>query len=162
MKNSQLVWEVLRIVLGWTFVWPFFDKVFGLGFATAPGKGWLDGVSPTVGFLKFGTKGPFAEFFQSIAGNPVVDWLFMLGILGVGLALLLGIGIKIASISGIAILLLIYVASAIWPEHNPVVDDHIINSIILAGIALSGAGKLLGLGNWWANTRLVKALPILR
>ena len=83
MENfkSQYVWGVLRLLLGWTFLWAFVDKLFGLGFNTVADKSWLDGVSPTFGFLKFGTKGPFASLYQSLAGNPVVDWLFMMGLL---------------------------------------------------------------------------------
>ncbi len=55
------VWAVLRLGMGWTFSWAFIDKVFGLGFATKAAGAWLNGGSPTFGFLKFGTKGPFAD-----------------------------------------------------------------------------------------------------
>ena len=95
-KNTP---ALLRIGLGWIFLWAFIDKVFGLGFATEAGKHWLTGASPTMGFLKFGTKGPLAGVFQAMAGSPVVDWLFMLGLLLIGLALILGIGMKIAVVN---------------------------------------------------------------
>ncbi len=29
--------------MGWTFFWAFADKLFGLGYATEAGKGWIDG-----------------------------------------------------------------------------------------------------------------------
>ena len=86
--------------MGWIFLWAFVDKLLGLGFATAPEKSWLAGGSPTTGFLKFAAKGPFVEIFHAMAGNPIVDWLFMLGLLLIGLALLLGIGVRIAGYSG--------------------------------------------------------------
>ena len=38
-----------RLSLGWVFLWAFLDKVFGWGRATAAGKGWIDGGSPTAG-----------------------------------------------------------------------------------------------------------------
>src|SRR5689334_12004100 len=41
----------LRLLTGFVFLWAFLDKTFGLGYATASGKGWLDGGSPTKGFL---------------------------------------------------------------------------------------------------------------
>jgi thiosulfate dehydrogenase [quinone] large subunit len=94
------VLEVLRIVLGFIFLWTFLDKTFGLGFSTTPDKSLLSGSSPTAGFLKFGSEGPLATIFQGMAGSAIVDWLFMLGMLGVGLALILGIGMKIATYSG--------------------------------------------------------------
>ncbi len=43
---------VLRIAFGLTFLWAFVDKLFGLGYATPAGKGWIDGGDPTAGFLK--------------------------------------------------------------------------------------------------------------
>jgi thiosulfate dehydrogenase [quinone] large subunit len=101
MKNKeQYIWAALRIGMGWLFLWPFLDKLFGLGFTTAPEDAWIAGGSPTFGYLKFATSGPLAPIFQSLAGNPVVDWLFMLGLLLIGLALISGIGVSIAAYAG--------------------------------------------------------------
>lgn len=154
-RVDQYIWAALRVMMGWIFLWPFLDKLFGLGFATERGEGWLAGTSPTFGFLEFGTKGPFAEAYQSIAGNAFVDWVFMLGLLGIGVALVLGIGVRIAAVSGTLMLLLMWTA-AIWPVHNPFLDDHIIYGAVLIGVALTGAGRYVGLGNWWRKTRLVR------
>ncbi|MFE0704679.1 DoxX family membrane protein [Streptomyces sp. NPDC058872] len=88
----------LRIVLGWSFLWPFLDKMFGLGFSTESAGAVVNGGSPTEGFLLHGTKGPFAHVFDSVAGAWWLDTLFMLGLLGIGLALLLGIGTRIAAV----------------------------------------------------------------
>ncbi len=158
--KEQWAWVGLRVGLGMIFLWAFFDKVFGLGFSTAPDKSWLNGVSPTVGFLKFGTKGPFAEFFRGIAGNPAVDLLFMAGLLLIGAALLLGIGMKIAGYSGALMLVLMWLA-VLPPEHHPFLDDHIIYAIALCGLAHTKAGQWFGLGGRWANTSLVKKFPFL-
>jgi thiosulfate dehydrogenase [quinone] large subunit len=106
---------MLRIGMGWIFFWAFLDKLFGLGFATEASKSWLSGNSPTTGFLKFATHGPFKPFFESLAGNPIVDWLFMLGLFGIGLALILGIGLKIATQTGSLLLFLMW-ASLLPPE----------------------------------------------
>ena len=54
---------VLRIAFGLTFLWAFVDKLLALGFATGYETGkldrfgdaaWINGASPTEGFLKFG------------------------------------------------------------------------------------------------------------
>ncbi len=82
MKKIEVL-EALRIVLGLVFLWTFLDKTFGLGFSTATDKSLLTGNSPTAGFLEFGTNGPLATIFQSMEGSTIVDWLFMLGMLGV-------------------------------------------------------------------------------
>lgn len=160
-RASDYIWGVLRLLLGWTFLWAFLDKVWGLGFATTAEGAWLSGGSPTFGFLTFATKGPLAGFYQNLAGNAVVDWLFMLGLLAIGLPLLLGIGVRLAAFTGIVMYALMYSAGFILPEHNPFVDEHVVNAVIMVGLILSGAGRFLGFGNIWAKTRLVRKYPVL-
>lgn len=146
---------VLRIALGLIFLWAFFDKLLGLGFATASDKSWLVGNSPTAGFLSNAVYGPLAEIFKSLAGNPFVDWLFMLGLLLIGLSLVLGILTKVASVSG-AIMMLLMWLSMLPPKNNPIIDDHIIYIIVLIGFIFSDAGNHLGLGKKWSSINLVK------
>lgn len=159
-KKEQYIWALLRIFLGWIFLWSFFDKLFGWGFSTAPDKAWILGNSPTSGFLQFGTHGPFSPIFQSLAGSAIVDWLFMLGLLLIGLALIFGIGIKIAGYSGALMMLLMWL-SLLPPEHNPILDEHIIYLIVLLGLTIVKPGQWFGLGKQWVNTRIVKKYPIL-
>ena len=146
--------------MGWIFFWAFLDKLFGLSFATQPENSWLNGGSPTFSFLAYASKGPFAEFYQSIAGNVFVDWLFILGLLFIGMALLLGMGVKIAAFSGTLMFLLMYTA-VLPPKNNPLVDDHIIYSLVLIGLSFVKSGRLFGLGKYWSRTKLVKKHPFL-
>lgn len=129
MKKEKIL-SIIRISLGFVFLWAFFDKLIGLGFATTREKSWLAGGSPTTGFLTYGVKGPFAEFFNSLAGIGLVDWMFMLGLLFVGLTLCLGIYVRAGAAIGIIMLMLMYLA-LILPENNPILDDHIIYSLML-------------------------------
>jgi thiosulfate dehydrogenase [quinone] large subunit len=160
MKNKErYIWAVLRIGMGWLFLWPFLDKLFGLGFTTAPEDAWIAGGSPTLGYLKFSTSGPLAPIFQGLAGNPLVDWIFMLGLLFIGLALILGIGVKIASYSGAVLVLLMWL-SRLPPEHNPFLDEHLVYMLILIGLARVQSGQWIGLGRWWSER--VKAYSFLQ
>lgn len=161
MKKQHGILGFLRILMGWIFLWPFLDKIFGFGFATESGKAWIDGVSPTVGFLKFSTRGPFAGVFQWLAGNPFVDWLFMVGLLLIGLALILGIGVRIAAVSGALMLFLMWLA-VLPPDHNPFVSDHIIYIVVLALLFAVDAGQYVGFGKWWQKTALAKKYRLLR
>lgn len=158
--KRDYLWALLRLGMGWIFLWAFLDKVFGLGFATVADKSWLLGNSPTYGFLTFATKGPFASFYQSLAGSGIIDWLFMLGLLFIGLALILGIGIKIAGYSGALMLFLMWTA-VLPPEHNPFLDEHIIYALLLILLTKVSSSKL-GLGKWWSNTKLVKRFHSLK
>ncbi len=135
MNKEKIVLVALRVVMGFTFLWAFLDKTFGLGFATTADKAWIQGGSPTSGFLANAVKGPFAELFHSLAGVAVVDWLFMLGLLFVGLTLLLNRYVFWGAIAGITMMLLMWLA-LLFPENNPIVDDHIIYALVLALLAL--------------------------
>jgi len=141
MEGNRLtyIWAALRIALGWLFLWAFLDKLFGLGYATRPDGAWLAGGSPAAGF------------YQSMAGNPVVDWLFMLGLLGLAVALILGIGVQIAGYAGTLLVLLMW-SSHLPPANNPLIDQHIVYAIVLIGLAMVRAGRWVGLGTWWART----------
>jgi thiosulfate dehydrogenase [quinone] large subunit len=152
------VWAALRIVLGWVFLWAFLDKLFGLGYATPSERSWLNGGSPTRGFLTNSASGPFKDVYTGIAGTAWADWLFMLGLLGIGTALLLGIGMRIAAVSGALLYLLMWTA-VLPPTTNPIVDDHIIGALVLIGLVLVHAGDTLGLGRWWKAQPIVQGKP---
>ncbi|MFI5588385.1 ANTAR domain-containing protein [Amycolatopsis sp. NPDC051758] len=85
---------VLRIVMGLTFLWAFLDKMFGLGYSTSSAQAWISGGSPTKGFLGHVQVGPMQSMLRDWAGAGWADWLFMLALLGLGVALLLGVALK--------------------------------------------------------------------
>jgi thiosulfate dehydrogenase [quinone] large subunit len=151
------VFAGIRIALGLTFFWAFVDKLFGLGFATKTSAAWINGGHPTRGFLKSAT-GPLAGFYHSIAGAGWADVLFMTGLLGIGVALAFGVGMRIAAAAG-AVLYTMMWTVVLPPVTNPVLDDHVVNAALLVGLALIGAGNTLGFGRWWTNTSLVRRFP---
>jgi thiosulfate dehydrogenase [quinone] large subunit len=145
----------IRLALGWIFLWAFLDKTFGLGHETAAAKSWLNGGSPTKGFLGSAAKGPFTGFYHSIAGVGVVDVLFMATLLGVGAALILGIGMRLAAGAGALLTVMMWTA-VLPPASNPFLDDHLIYAAVLILLALLGAGNTLGLGRLWSSLPLVR------
>lgn len=175
MENSKVntVWGLLRLGMGWIFLWAFIDKLFGLGFATCRdattkivesgcAKAWMNGGSPTKGFLSFGVQGPFADFFKSLAGSPIVDWLFMLGLLFIGLTLILGIMSRLGGYAGALLMVFMYLAASIWPANNPFIDDHVIYLLVLLALPLVNASHSLGLGKWWEKCSFVQKNPIFK
>jgi thiosulfate dehydrogenase [quinone] large subunit len=149
-----------RIALGWVFLWAFLDKTFGLGFATPAESSWLEGGSPTSGFLSH-VDGTFAGFFNSMAGQAWADWLFMAGLLGIGVAFMLGIFVNLAAVSGAAMLVLMW-AAELPLENNPFMDDHLVYAGVMALLALLGAGRYLGLGAYWERLAIVRKHATLR
>ncbi|MCX4404513.1 MULTISPECIES: hypothetical protein [unclassified Streptomyces] len=162
----------LRLLTGFVFLWAFLDKTFGLGYATASGKGWIDGGSPTKGFLSSVAAGPLESTFHSWAGDTWADWLFMLGLLGVGLALTAGVALRLAAVAGTAMMALMWMAE--WPpaKHlsdgsvsmstNPFADYHLIYAVVLIALAVAAAGDTLGLGRLWARLPFVRTNGWLR
>ena len=173
----QRVFGILRLLMGFTFLWAFLDKTFALGFATGRAtdtgvidffgdKAWISGASPTVGAIGYAVKGPFADTIHNLTGytvtagvgkvDPWIDWLFMGSMLLIGLGLMTGVMTRLAAFGGIAWLAVFYLATAIWPENNPFVDEHIVYSMVLVGLILANAGRYWGLGKIWQRVGFVK------
>ena len=106
-----------------------------------------------------------------IAGQGWADWLFMLGLLGIGVALVLGFGVRIAAVAGVVLVAMMW--AAVWPlaQHasdgsltgstNPFVDEHMMDALALIVIGVAGAGSRLGLGALWARLPFVQRHPVL-
>lgn len=153
-KNAWYALALTRVMLGFVFLWAFTDKLFGLGFATKSADAWINGASPTAGFLKFGVNpdSPVVGLMQNLAGQGWVDWLFMLGLLGIGLALVLGVALRLAAVSGTLLMLMMWL-SLIPLENNPIVDDHLVYAAILWVVALSR--REWSLTDWWLSLDFV-------
>ena len=85
----------------------------------------------------------------------------MLGLLGVGIAFVLGIAIRFASLAGATMMILMYL-SAFPPANNPIVADHIIYALVLLSLYASKADEILGFGKTWKKTKIVKQYTILQ
>jgi thiosulfate dehydrogenase [quinone] large subunit len=163
---------VLRIATGLLFLWAFFDKAFGLGYATQAKNAWFSGGSPTKGFLGRVNVGPFEETLRGWAGAWWADTLFMAGLFAIRVALVLGIGLRIAAVSGSVMMLLMWAAE--WPpaQHNsageltmstnPLIDYHVVYALVLIALAATASGATWGLARWWNDLPIVRANPWLR
>ena len=157
---------VLRISTGFVFLWAFLDKTFGLGYSTPSAKAWIHGGSPTKGFLSSVDVGPFQSLFHTMAGTWYANGLFMLAMLAVGVALIAGIGLRIAAGAGVLVLAMMWLAE--FPldrttadgkpsgSSNPITDYHFIYGVGLVVLALTYAGHTWGLGRRWAQLSFVQ------
>ncbi|WP_106848656.1 DoxX family protein [Blastococcus sp. Marseille-P5729] len=165
---------LVRILIGWQFLWAFLDKTFGLGFGTPSDRAWINGGSPTQGYLTGAANdpnNPFQSVWQFFLDQAWSDWLFMAGLLGIGIVLMLGLGkvlTWVAALSGAVLLLMMYMAA--WPAGhsrgavgaegqaatNPFLDDHLLNAILLLALAACNAAAYLGLAKAWRTRRAVR------
>lgn len=175
-RTGWVFLSLTRIAIGFVFLWAFVDKLLGLGFSTCRTvaedgtftidtfceKAWVNGGHVTEGYLVYGgnVNSPFHDFFVNLGAQRWTDWIFMIGLLGIGLALMLGIGTKIGAISGTLMLVFMYLTQ-MWPSTNPVLDEHLVYSLAIIGIVWVELGhQSIGLGSWWrklvgSNTWLV-------
>ncbi len=150
-------WTLLRLLLGWSFLWAFLDKMFGLGFATCRLEGgginfgcdaaMMSGGSPTYGVLNFATQGSrTGDLFDWMAPSApdainLADVGFMAALLLGGAALMLGIGVRVAAVGGAILMAFMFLAIDVFPENNPINSSHVIEMAAFLGIAYVGAGR---------------------
>jgi thiosulfate dehydrogenase [quinone] large subunit len=157
---------VLRVAIGFVFLWAFLDKTFGLHYSTPSARAWIHGGSPTKGFLSSVEVGPFTSMFHSMAGNVLIDWLFMLGMLGIGVAVILGVALRLSAVAGFVIMALMWFAEFPLAQHtnsgapsgstNPITDYHFIYAVALIALAATYAGNTWGFGKVWARLPFVR------
>jgi thiosulfate dehydrogenase [quinone] large subunit len=164
------------------FLWAFLDKAFGLGFSTGrdpatgtitffgEGQAWFNGGSPTEGVFAYALHaGPFQGFYESLgnvtmtqqgpAASPPgwIDAVYMVSMLLIGVGLMTGVMTRLAAVGGIVWMAIFYTSTAIWPEHNPIVDDHVVYIVVLIGLMLANAGRYWGLGKIWQRYEGVRS-----
>ncbi|MBU1126482.1 DoxX family protein [Patescibacteria group bacterium] len=150
-KATQQKWFttallLLRVALGFIFLYAAYSK-----FGDWSAAGYLASAS-----------GPFAEFFQSLAGSVFIDQLNIWGQLLIGAALILGIFVRPASFFGAVMMALYYLAHFEQNTQLGLIDQHIIYILIFVVFMAGGVGHVLGLDGliqrnlrkqkvWWSQ-----------
>jgi len=135
VKNSVLA---LRVALGWLFFYAGVTKIINPDWSAA-------------GYLKSAKTLP--DLFAWFALPSNIGWVNFLnewGLTLVGIALILGIFTKWASLGGILLMVLYYLPILEFPivgGHSFIIDEHIIYIIAFIIIIASNAGKYYGLDN---------------
>ncbi|MDX1981194.1 MAG: DoxX family protein [Bryobacteraceae bacterium] len=141
----------MRIVIGWHFLYEGLTKLLYPGWTSS-------------GYLK-GSTGPLAGLFQWLGTSPaltgIIDFLNVWGLIAIGLALMLGIAVRPAAWSGIALLSLYYLAYP--PFFSPfslgvsegaylIVNKNLVELFALSGVIAYPASHY-GLQRWWRASR---------
>ena len=107
------------------------------------------------GYLANAT-GPFAEWFQSLAGNTFVDNLNMWGLLLIGLAVLFGLLIRPAAAFGALMMLLYYFSDFVGNTSHGYIDDHLIYLLVFLLFVFGGFGHIWGLDSVMSQQKFVQ------
>ena len=124
---------LLRLALGGLFLWSGWSKMSIPDWSASA-------------FLTHAT-GPFAGWFQSLAGNPVVDGLNMYGMLAIGIALILGFLFRPAAFCGIVLMILYYFANFDTNTAHGFIDEHLIYAMVFLVFLAGGVGSVWGLNS---------------
>ncbi len=139
---------VLRLSMGWIFIWAGFDKLI-TDFSAE-------------GFLIDASKGPLKELFvdmgQSETALDVVDPLVIYGQILIGFALILGVFTRFGLMMGSIQMFTFYLVQ-LWPPFNPFLDEHIIYIFLMALLGALGAGRILGLDTYIERWKPVQKIP---
>lgn len=148
-KETNQTWfagglVALRLLLGVEFLLAGIDKM---------GGGWT-----AASYLSSAT-GPFASFFQSLAGSPIVDFLNIWGLTFIGVGLILGFMVRPASFFAALLMLLYYFAQFVQNTENGVIEWHLMYALIFVFFMSGGVGHIFGLdGLIMRNVRRKKKL----
>ena len=100
-RGPMIAITVMRVLVGWHFLYEGLTKLTAASWTSA-------------GYLKQ-ARGPFAELFRGLAGNPNMlanaDLITMWGLTIVGACLILGLLTRLASLAGIGFILMFYLAT---------------------------------------------------
>ena len=140
-----------RLALGFVFLWGGIQKIITEMSGQMATKGFLSGSSVA--------GGPFKDLFNSASGNWTVEYLVVYGELLIGIALILGIAVRFASLSGI--LMMTVFTIAMWPiadtpTANPIVDVRTFYLVVFAMVFFLAPGRFLGIDRWLENTKFVQ------
>lgn len=147
---------MLRLVIGWHFLYEGMVKVFEPNWTSA-------------GYL-LESHWILSDFFHWIVAHPqvlrVVDLLNIWGLIGIGLALFLGVLTRWACASGILLLLLYYLANPAVPGHMSetgteghylIVNKNVVEMIALGLLLFFPQSSDWGLGRLFRRRRKIAA-----
>jgi uncharacterized membrane protein YphA (DoxX/SURF4 family) len=144
--RTQIIFSFLRIIIGWHFLYEGISKLASPGWSSAS--------------YLMSSKWLFSGFFHQIIANStalsVVDFLNIWGLILIGLGLFVGLFTRLASISGIALLLLYYVASPPFVSSNApaegqyfIINKNLIEAAVLLLLATVRKESMYGLDRYW-------------
>ncbi|OGZ41937.1 MAG: hypothetical protein A3C80_02185 [Candidatus Ryanbacteria bacterium RIFCSPHIGHO2_02_FULL_45_43] len=127
---------LLRVAMGWLFFYAGITKV-------------LDPEWSAAGYLA--NAKTFSDFFAYLASPANIGWVNLAnewGLTLLGISLLLGLGVRVSSMLGAALMMLYYLPLLEFPRvgaHSYIVDDHIVYALVLIFFAAVRAGRMFGL-----------------
>jgi len=145
-KRNKLIILILRLFIGWFFFYSGLTKVTTY---------YTDQPDWSAAQFLSGQKGIFSDYFQTLTSNKLIDYLNAYGQLAIGLGVITGTLLRLASFWGIFLMGMYYMAG--YPPKNALlIDTHVLYSGIFILLMSSGAGRYFGVDGLVEKTEIVK------
>ena len=134
--SQQVILTLLRLSIGWLFLYAGVTKVIDPSWSAA-------------GYI--GNAQTFHTFFAWLAQPnilPFVNFLNEWGLTLLGVALILGVFVRVASLASFVLMVLYYLPILNFPhagDHSFIVDEHVIYMLVLLLLYYFNAGRYFGL-----------------
>ena len=152
-KFQKVSLVLLRVATGWLMFYAGITKILDPAWSAA---GYLGNAKTFSGFYEWFLQPPLL---------PITNFINEWGLTLLGVSLILGIGVRLSSVLGAALMLLYYFPVLEFPyipPHSYIVDDHVIYALVLLFFAAVKAGRTWGLENWCANLPICRKISKLR
>ncbi len=151
--QSKVLILLLRLSLGWLFFYSGITKILNPDWTAA---GYLNAAKTFAGVY---------HWFASPGVIPLINFVNEWGQLILGIALILGIFVRLGSIFGAVLMLLYYLPILEFPyigKNSFIVDEHVIYALALLLLGVLHAGRVWGLENWCSRLPICAKYPRLR
>ena len=131
---QRVILTVLRLMVGWVFLGAALRQIPDAGWSAA---GFMSRAANFSGFYNFLSTPPLINVIDAL-----IPWVHLL----LGLALILGVFMRLAAVVGTVLMILYLLPRIEFPA--VFTDAHIFYALIMIYLASVGAGRFWGLQNW--------------
>ena len=138
-KKKKVMIFLLRVAMGWLMLYAGVIKITDPKWSA---KGYL---------LSAKTFSGFYQWLASDSILPVANFFNEWGPVLIGVSLIVGLWVKISSLSGALLMILYYFPILVFPyagEHSYIVDEHIIYILVFILFFALNAGRHWGLDSY--------------
>jgi len=133
-RGIRSILFLARLIMG--------GSMIGLGLRLFVGGGWDAWNAVGVVLPSTYPRGPIGKIFLDFWGNPFVIQLLIWSSVLIGVALVLGVAVRLASYGGIMIMLMMYLA--VIPPSSVILNQQVIYILVFITLAVGEAGKIGG------------------
>lgn len=145
---QRVILTALRLMVGWVFLGAALRQIPDAAWSAA---GFMGRASYFTGFYNFLSQPPLINIIDAL-----IPWVHLL----LGLALILGVFMRLTAVVGSTLMILYLLPRIEFP--GVITDAHIFYALIMVYLASVGAGRIWGLQGWIDKLEPLEKHPRMR